>query len=60
MSRLGLHTVDLWERDEGALGPPGATWFDTEQGWNFTLALPACDWSDVIALRRNEFRGAGI
>jgi isoamylase len=37
MSRLGLHTVDLWERDEGALGPPGATWFDTEQGWNFTL-----------------------
>ena len=30
-------TVDLWERDEGALGPPGATWLETEQGWNFTL-----------------------
>ena len=35
--RLGLHTVDLWERDEGALGPPGATWLETEQAWNFTL-----------------------
>ena len=30
-------TMDLWERDEGALGPPGATWLETEQGWNFAL-----------------------
>ena len=33
----GPRTVELWERDEGALGPPGATWMETEQAWNFAL-----------------------
>jgi glycogen operon protein len=37
ITRPCLHTVDLWERDEGALGPLGAAWFETEQGWNFAL-----------------------
>ncbi|HEU0273156.1 MAG TPA: isoamylase [Candidatus Udaeobacter sp.] len=29
--------VELWERDEGGIGPPGATWLEAEQAWNFTL-----------------------
>lgn len=37
MKNFHASTVDLWEKDEGALGPPGATWLETEQAWNFTL-----------------------
>jgi len=29
-------TVEAWD-DEGGLAPPGATWLETEQAWNFTL-----------------------
>ena len=28
--------VESWG-DEGGIGPPGATWLETEQAWNFTL-----------------------
>ena len=31
-----IHTVESWD-DEGGIGPPGATWLETEQAWNFTL-----------------------
>ena len=29
-------TVEAWD-DEGGLAPPGATWLEMEQAWNFTL-----------------------
>lgn len=32
-----LRTVESWERDEGAVGPLGATWLPGEQAWNFAL-----------------------
>ncbi len=32
-----LRTVEWWERDEGCVGPLGATWLETEQAWNFAL-----------------------
>ena len=31
-----VRTVEAWD-DEGGLAPPGATWLETEQAWNFTL-----------------------
>ena len=27
----------MWEREEGNFAPPGATWLEEEQGWNFAL-----------------------
>ncbi len=30
-------TVESWECDEGSVGPPGATWLETQQAWNFAL-----------------------
>ena len=30
-------TVELWELDEGGIGPPGATWLESERAWNFAL-----------------------
>ena len=27
----------MWEREEGHFAPPGATWVEEEQGWNFAL-----------------------
>ena len=39
MKRSGpirIHTVESWD-DEGGIGPPGSTWLETEQAWNFTL-----------------------
>ncbi|MGE5215981.1 MAG: glycogen debranching protein [Chloroflexota bacterium] len=37
-SQLSKHvrTVESWD-DQGGIGPPGATWLETEQAWNFTL-----------------------
>ncbi len=32
-----LRTVEWWEREEGCVGPLGATWLPTEQAWNFAL-----------------------
>ncbi len=32
-----LCTVEWWERDEGCVGPLGATWLEAEQAWNFAL-----------------------
>jgi isoamylase len=32
-----LRTVEWWERDEGCIGPLGATWLPREQAWNFAL-----------------------
>src|SRR5690348_1114719 len=29
-------TVEAWD-EEGGLAPPGATWLETEQAWNFAL-----------------------
>lgn len=31
-----IRTVEAWDR-EGGLGPPGATWLEVEQAWNFAL-----------------------
>lgn len=31
-----VRTVEAWDR-EGGLGPPGATWLEEEQAWNFAL-----------------------
>jgi glycogen operon protein len=32
-----LRTVESWERAEGSPTPFGATWIESEQGWNFAL-----------------------
>jgi pullulanase/glycogen debranching enzyme len=38
MNRLGqLNSVEEWERVEGSPSPLGATWVESEQGWNFAL-----------------------
>ena len=55
-----LHTVASWERDEGSIGPLGATWLPTEQAWNFCVVLPACDGRNVAVVRREGLRRAGI
>src|SRR5678815_2200656 len=31
-----VRTVEAWDH-EGGLGPPGATWLEVEQAWNFAL-----------------------
>jgi glycogen operon protein len=31
-----VRAVESWD-DEGGIGPPGATWLEREQAWNFTL-----------------------
>ena len=30
-----LRTIEFWERAEGSPAPLGATWVESEQGWNF-------------------------
>ena len=38
MKPLGhLHSIESWERTEGAPAPLGATWVESEQAWNFAL-----------------------
>ena len=46
--------IEAWD-DEGGLAPPGATWLESEQAWNFTLYSRHAQGVTLLLYDANDF-----
>ena len=49
-----VHAVEAWDH-EGGLGPPGATWLEAEQAWNFALYSRHARGVTLLLYSQNDF-----